>query len=293
MPCETKLCTVTLFAFCGIAIATSTYAQDNQSSKEAQKPTLSEKNRILTTINSSIKPRAGQPPPPGSLPSDANPGLSVGVGYDSVSSQLKPRCVVETSANLPPAESLGQNGTFLVNYVTSEDDIARALGIDGSASFGNGIFSADASVQYLSSSKITQYSSYLMVSSTNKNSQQLLTHYHLTSAAKRALKQGLPRFVQLCGDQFVSGIVTGGSLSAVISASSTTTAEQIDANATLHAAGWGGSIDLATQSKLQTFLSNGRLNINVIRQGPAEPWPTATVADFISYAQQFPQKGSV
>ena len=180
-----------------------------------------------------------------------------------------------------------------MNYVTSESDIARALGINGSASFGNGIFSADASVQYLSSSNVTQYSSYLMVTSTNKNAQQLLTRYHLTSDAKKALKQGLPQFVALCGDQFVSGVVTGGSLSAVISASSKTTAEQIDANATLHAAGWGGSVDISTQSKLQTYLSNGRLDIKVIRQGPAEPSPTGTVADFVAYAQSFPQKVAV
>jgi hypothetical protein len=179
---------------------------------------------------------------------------------------------------------------MLLNDVTSEDDLARSLGVSANASFGNGVFSADASVQYLSSTKLTSYSSYLLVTSSNQNARQLLTHYTLTNEAKSALRSGLPQFVKLCGDQYVSGLVTGGSISAVLSASSSTTAEQEDASATLHAAGFGGSLDASVKSKLQTYQDNGRLNIQIIRQGPAEAWPAGTVTDLISYAQAFPAK---
>jgi hypothetical protein len=179
---------------------------------------------------------------------------------------------------------------MLLTFVTSEDDLARSLGVDGSASFGNGLFSADASVQYLSNTKMTSYSSYLLVTSGNENAKQILTRYTLTSDARKALKAGLPQFVKLCGDQFVRGRITGGSISAIMSASSTTAQEQVDASATLHAAGWGGSLDVATQSKLQSYQSAGRLNIQIIRQGPAEKWPTGTVANLITYAQDFPSK---
>jgi hypothetical protein len=179
---------------------------------------------------------------------------------------------------------------MLLNDVTSEDDLARSLGISANASFGNGVFSADASVQYLSSSKLTSYSSYLLVTSSNQNAKQLLTGYTLTNEAKSALALGLPQFVKLCGDQFVSGRITGGSISAILSASSKTSQEQQDAAATLHAAGWGGSLDASVESKLQTYQDSGRLNVQIIRQGPAEAWPTADVASLISYAQGFPAK---
>jgi len=92
-----------------------------------------------------------------------------------------------------------------LDYVTTENDIARSLGVDGKASFGKGLFKADASVGYLSSSKINRHTSYLLVTSNNQNSRQLLEKYTLTATAKAALKNGVPQFVQYCGDQFVRG----------------------------------------------------------------------------------------
>jgi len=60
--------------------------------------------------------------------------------------------------------------------------------------------------------------------------------------------------------------------------------------ATLHAAGWGGSIDASTQSKLQTYQTQGRLNMQVVREGPVEAWPSNSITELIKYAQNFPVK---
>jgi hypothetical protein len=295
-----RCCGHALLAKCGIlAILFSIPGCNQQNSpspsvpaqKKSSTPSeykLSAKDRLLNSVMSQTS-LAG-PQPPGSLPSDADPRLVIGVGYDSMSGEVRPACIMQTSANLPPPDTSGQSGQMLLNYVTSEDDIARSLGVDGKASFGNGVFSADASVSYLSSSKINRYSSYLLVTSNNQNSKQILTKYTLTQNAKAALKKGIPQFIQYCGDQFVRGRITGGSLSAIVSASSTTESDQLDTAATLHAAGWGGSIDASTQSKLQTYQSQGRLNMQVIRQGPAEAWPSSSITELIKYAQDFPQK---
>jgi hypothetical protein len=288
MTCNSKFMTLCSVLFTSLIVFQPVRAEQERKPPAEPPYRLSSNDTILTTVRTPAAPPSA--PPPGILPSDANPQLDIGVGYDSMSDEVRPKCVVETSTALPLPESEGQNGRMLLSYVTSEDDLARSLGISANASFGNGVFNADASVQYLSSSKMTSYDSYLLVTSGNENAKQLLPKYTLTRSAKDALKSGVLAFQKLCGDQFVRGRITGGSISAVLSASSTTTQEQIDAAATLHAAGWGGSIDAATQSKLESFQSSGRLNMQIIRQGPAEAWPASTVTDLISYAQTFPAK---
>ncbi|MFM0211356.1 hypothetical protein PQQ96_28570 [Paraburkholderia sediminicola] len=259
-----------------IAVASSPKVQILRTATSSQNNTASSQSN--TTAASA----------PGEIPSDQDARLTVGAGYDSTSGEVHPACINQTDADLPAPDSTGQRGNMLLKYVTSEDDVAKSLGISVNASFGFGLYSGDVNVQYLDSGKINQYTSYLLVTSSNENSKQMLRRYTLNSAAKAALKKGIEAFVELCGDQFVSGKITGGSLTGMITATSTTQQEQTDAAATLQAAGWGGSIDASVQSKLSSYESNGRLSVEIIRSGPADPWPHGTVDQMIAYAEQFP-----
>lgn len=217
----------------------------------------------------------------------------VGYGFDSITSEVKLPCVVERDKDLEPPQSLGQDGHMNVEFVTDAESFSSQLNFSASASFGMGVFSADTSVNYFRSNKLTTYSSYLLISSTQRNQQQELADYHLTQAAQKVLKNkktGLADFIKLCGDEYFVGKVTGGDILAILRALSSTDSEQSSINATLSASAYGNDVNASVSQQLQSLKSQGQLQIEITRHGPAEDWPHGTVDELLEYGRTFPSK---
>jgi hypothetical protein len=216
--------------------------------------------------------------------------LAIGAGFDSITGTVKPPCINQSVKDLPPAESSGQNGGLHFTRINSLDDEESALGVDAKASYGIGLFSADASVKYLSTSSVDSYESYMLIDEPLSNAKQLLSGYTLNKTGKQAYHSGLLTFIAVCGDQYIAGRVTGGKLQAMLHVDSKTEADKVKADATLNASGWGAKLSATVEQQLQSLKDSGRLQVDIIRQGPSEPWPHATVQDLIDYAESFPPK---
>jgi hypothetical protein len=60
--------------------------------------------------------------------------------------------------------------------------------------------------------------------------------------------------------------------------------------ATLHAAAYGNSLDVSTRQKLESLRTQGKIELDILRKGPAEDWPHANIEELIEYARTFPKK---
>jgi hypothetical protein len=224
-----------------------------------------------------------------------NSDAQIGRGFDSSTNEIKDQCVVfnNTDAelisvlptgNTPDAQQLD----FKMTHTTDGEDLLNTLSINASASFSSGVYSGNASIAYASSKKISRYGEYLLINEQVENVTRFLKSTVLTVDAKKVRNNAF-KFRQMCGDQFIVGIVTGGSFSAILKASSSSEEDQKSAKATFSAAAYGGSLDVATTSTFKDLVTKGRLDITILRQGPSDNVPT-DLDQIKKYAEELPGK---
>jgi hypothetical protein len=229
---------------------------------------------------------------------DIPPGHSdaqIGRGYDSATNEIKDQCVVfngtasELVTVLPdPHSTDAQQLDFKMTHTTDGEELLNTLSIDASASFGWGAFSGNATVSYATSKKISRFGEYLLINETVENVTRFLKSTALTPAANKVRKDPF-KFRQMCGDQFIVGVVTGGSFSAILNASSSSEDDQTSAKATFSAAAYGNKLDVQTVSNFKDLVTHGRLDITILRQGPNDNVPTDLDA-IKAYAEALPGK---
>lgn len=196
-----------------------------------------------------------------------NSDAQIGRGFDSSTNEVKDQCVVfhNTDAELIsvlPTENTpdAQQLDFKMTHTTDGEDLLNTLSINASASFSSGVYSGNASIAYASSKKISRYGEYLLINEQVENVTRFLKSTVLRDEAKKVRNNAF-KFRQMCGDQFIVGIVTGGSFSAILNASSSSEEDQTSAKATFSAAAYGGKLDVATTSTFKDLVTKGRLDI--------------------------------
>jgi hypothetical protein len=230
---------------------------------------------------------------------DVPPGHTdarIGRGYDSATNQVLDQCVVfrgtdaELTTVLPTSNtnSDAQQVDFAMTHTTDGEELLNTLSINASASFGWGAFSGNASVAYATSKKISRFGEYLLIDEKVENVTQFLISTALTPAAIKVRNNPF-KFRQMCGDQFIVGIVTGGSFAAVLNASSSSEDDQTSVAATFSAAAYGNSLDVQTVSKFKDLVTHGRLDIKILRQGPNDNVPS-DLDSIKQYAAEMPGK---
>jgi hypothetical protein len=138
----------------------------------------------------------------------------LGTGFDSLSKTEKGRCVEITATNQRP---LGQEVNYMMEHITSVNQLKRELGIQAEASFGFGVFSGNCKVDYANSEDFNSYSTFMTVKIEVKNQTESLNQYRLRDWAYDLLaNEGGQAFFHRCGDQFVAGQTTGGEFIAVV-----------------------------------------------------------------------------
>jgi hypothetical protein len=154
-----------------------------------------------------------------------------------------------------------------------------------------GIYSGSGSVGYFSSKNISRYAEQLLISIMVKNETQLMRpHYSLTAESLKALHKSKQDFINLCGDTYLAGKISGGEFTAVFNFAAATEAEQQDMHANFSAASGSNSVDAALSEKLKTSQQSQNLDVEVIRKGPNEPMPPLEVQKLIEYALNYPPK---
>jgi hypothetical protein len=219
-------------------------------------------------------------------------GMAYGVGFDSVSGIVCGDCVVRTDPE-SPAGVLGQKVSFKLRQITSSSELAKELEISASASLRATFGGASAKATFASSQKINQFSIYLLVQVRVTNPTRRLRDVKLTNEASELLKgQGLEAFRKRCGDEFLSGITTGGEYLAILQANTSSDEEQKKLSISMNAKGAGGmwSASASFRSSLEQISQEHSLEVTSFQQGGDESEVPDKVEEIIKRAVNFPKQ---
>jgi hypothetical protein len=216
------------------------------------------------------------------------------VGYDATGGVSKGAKCVESSEPLPQPAPSPQQTYFDSDQGSSFEQFFSTQNLSASVSFGYGGFDGDASFNLMSSSQMSRFSEYLRVTVNVENQRQLrdISKVKWTQYGNQAKKQ--QQVYALCGDGFVLGRITGGSLSIAYLATSKDSSEQQSTAATLNAAysnfmahaRIGGSVALA----FSQMAREGKLHVTILRKGANDALPELNPTDLINYALTYNAK---
>jgi hypothetical protein len=228
----------------------------------------------------------------GRIPAD-NAKMELGAGFDSVAADVREHCVDLSHSTLSPETGAGKQA-YALDTVSDLNTLSEKFHLTAAASFGVGVYSGDASFNYIKNGQFSQYSELLVLSQRIENERRLydFTKIRLSDGAKGVLnkKNGVAEFRRKCGDEFFIGEITGGSLAAMLRIDSKSAAEQEQTHAAFSGSGPNASVSVDASKSLETFREKQQLHVDIVRQGPIESWPNATVAELIEYARTFPCK---
>jgi hypothetical protein len=200
--------------------------------------------------------------------------LSIGDGYNSATGDPGGNCVAfnpsnEASELYVPGGVAGQRTLYDLYEITTLEQLKTSLNVSASASFDWGIFSGDASYQFMRSGTLNSYSNYLFVRVRVANPTEIIKRKSLSSSALQYASQG--RFFQTCGNEFIYARTTGGDLTALVefSSNSTTEHEQVSTSVNLAVNGFlaSGGGGVAMSQALDQLKSVSRTRVHIIRNG--------------------------
>lgn len=253
----------------------------------------------------------GQPvtPPivavPPDLPFSVSPpnDIALGTPYDTATQNLLPGepCVAPIedagTSPLPPPPGDGGctsstlNQVFTLHLYRSYEEFAQSQSVGFSASIGDptGLWSGDLFANYLQQQQSTQESIYLLVEDV-VTLEQPAAQFALTDYGTCLLRADPTgnRFLQQCGDRFVSSVVRGTSFRAILrgtnSTSLSTSVMEIGGRAN---AGLSFSLSGDFATDVQNFVSTYGLDIQIVQTGGTNIIVSTSPDDLIAQAENF------
>lgn len=207
--------------------------------------------------------------PSSSRVSIAGTPVVLGQGYDSLSGQFRGMGVLKGSINVnpgpPPPD--GQAIDYHFDYIKNSTDLRRTLNINASGSLNIGLFSASAEMNMFKEHTENACSSYLVIRARVVNSVQRLEKYEMSSASLSLLKDP-SGFVRSYGDQFVTGIITGGEFLGIVELEFNSVSDKEQFNGQLDASyGFFGSLSVSVDAAVKKSVQKLRVSASLLRIG--------------------------
>jgi len=221
------------------------------------------------------------------------PALLIGRGCDTLSSVAH-----ATAIKFSPLQSLanvdGQTAILSIGIIKSSKELAEQLdvvaGLDMSYS---GIFSASASANFVQSRTVNTYKTYALVKINVQNPEQVITEPRLSETAEEILlnvDKGWEKFRQIYGEEYVSGVVTGGAYFALIEILTNNSKEQEYIQGEIQTKGWGGEFNLGVVHNLKEIIQGSNTTIYVFMGGGSSEVIEVSLDGMITQAQNFTEK---
>jgi SepF-like predicted cell division protein (DUF552 family) len=223
---------------------------------------------------------------------DQNQGMAYGVGFDSVAGDVRGDCVLRTEPESPVGVS-GQEVVFKLRQITSSTELAKELNISASASLKAQFGKVSAKASYASQQNINQFSIYLVAQVSVTNPTRRLRDVKLTDEAWRLLEvKGVEEFRERCGDEFLSGITTGGEYLAILQITTRSEEEKQNVSVSVRAKGTGGTWKAGADFKLalEQISKEHEVEVTSFQQGGDTATIPDTVEEIIDRAVNFPQQ---
>lgn len=212
--------------------------------------------------------------------------VDVGDGFQMAEGTKRITCLKNPLPDKSPRPY--QLVTFDLGQVASIADMQKVLSISASAKFGGGLWSAQGSASWMSSSYYHSTSVNFSVRVHVENEEEKIKRPELDP--KIDLMNRV-KFFKRCGDGFVSSIQTGGEFIAIYHFEASTEEEASKFAAEISSGSISGNgFSAAMGSAMRQFKSDSRLSIQIVRKGPIGEIPELTPDGIAKYAREFPPK---
>jgi len=221
---------------------------------------------------------------------DSSQGMSWGVGFNSVAGEVRGDCVLRTDPE-PPLGVTGQEVVFKLRQITTSSELAEELNISASGSFRAQFGKASAKASYASQQNINRFSVYLLVQVLVTNPVERMRDVKLTAEAWDLLEiKGEEEFRERCGDEFLSGITTGGEYLAILQITTKSEEERKNVSASVRAKGgtWRAGADF--KFALEKISEEQEIEVTSFQQGGDTTTVPNTLEEILERAVNFPQQ---
>lgn len=221
---------------------------------------------------------------------DGSAGMDFGVGYDSATANVKGDCVIRT-----PPESLsftGQEILFQIYLIEEYSTFINAMGISLTTSM-KGTFGGSSKSSYALNQKINKYSIFYLVSVRVTNATKRMRDTQLKEDSWKLLDTNPDEFYKRCGDEFLTGITSGGEFFATVEIVTQSEEEKQKFFTEMKTHGLAGKIgtySAGTEFKntLEKMLGIYQHNIMIFQRGGEQTSIPVTADDMIKRAVDFP-----
>jgi hypothetical protein len=188
------------------------------------------------------------------------PGMLLGRGYDAVSGLPKQDCINLVRENEPgPGALISQ--TYTMTEVTSNADIFSLTGIDASASFDTGLYSASAEMSLLSSTQISNFDANFLTEVSIERGWQYAKNVTLTPSARSLADSAPEAFRVQCGNRYVAGVLYGGEFYGLVAVSTSNQSERDDITAAVEGSYGPYSAEGAFTNKTMAALNSAQTSV--------------------------------
>lgn len=188
----------------------------------------------------------------------------------------------------PQSENSGQKTIMTLESITSSHSLSTSLSVSVSASMNSGAWGGSAGFKMMQSREVNSYYTYALVKTEVRNPPQLLRNPRLTQEAEAKLQEGWDAFVSLYGDEYIEGIVTGGTYYAMIEIQTKDDTQQRDVSAKLSGSYGSFSGSAKMKSTFKEISKTYVLNVFVIQSGGSGDILETTLDEMIEQAVNFP-----
>lgn len=222
--------------------------------------------------------------------SDYLSGLREGQGVN-VDQQSVHGKAVEGKFSPTISSASGVTIIYDLKIATSHEEIVNALTISGEVRY-SGLFSAGVKADFLQSSKVSRYRTFVIARCTVRLPDDSIDHpVLLEDVRKYAATVSRDRFVKTYGTHFLYGIRRGGYYYGVIEVESTSAAEQKDIAVAVSGSGWGVSANAKVAERLNRATEHLSKRVYCFRAGGREDMEQPDSIDMmIQQAANFPKE---
>jgi hypothetical protein len=191
--------------------------------------------------------------------------MSWGYGFDSAGGQSTgANCLLELGAITTTSGAGGQVVSFSMDLVKSREELQKKISADVSVSASFGFGNASARAEYMKEQNFNSFSLFLVARTKVVNATQWISPQRLSTYSETQYINRYEDFRRRCGDQFLSGLTTGGEFLSIFEVKTRSNDEKESIEASLKASSafgtWSASANFAASVHKVTEQSSVRVS---------------------------------
>ena len=214
--------------------------------------------------------------------------IDIGVGFDTLQSKARGECV-EVNESKQIVNVTGQEVIFSLKQIEDSLSLNKHLQISASASLKAATFNVSGKANFSQSVKVNSYSIYVLASVFVRNNAYRMRNVKLKPDTYDLYAKNQERFRNRCGDNFISGYITGGEFHSIIEIKTNNQANKRSLSAELSGSYGIFSGSAAFKQKLEQIAKKNQIHVYVMHTGGTGEIINITPEKMVQQATEFPK----